>query len=141
VRLLLEPVYEAECRSGKIRVASGITPEGVVRNYLALMAAGKFTEVLDELIENESVGIDPAHKSSGMPLEEAETKGLVGKADKESVRSYALEVLARQRDYVIEEFGENAWQETSAYLSERTGTWKLSVFQWEPKFTEPEGDI
>lgn len=44
--------------------ASGITTEAVVRNYLAPMAAGKFTEILDELIENDSVGFDPAHKSS-----------------------------------------------------------------------------
>lgn len=239
--------------------SSEITPEKVVRNYLALMAAGKFTKVLDDIIENESVGTDPAppHPDSGMPLEEAEAKGLVGKVDKESVRRYALEVLARQRDYVIEEFGPKAWKDASftlweaklpptrtvwrdkngkeldektamsildsfweevatveginplkvihpaysippgmepaefealrqrafrlmekyleqlpvstsfepiypgyvvtftfgdgvsksgasnftAYLSPRIGTWKLSIFQWDPKFQEPEGDI
>jgi len=236
---------------------SEITPESVVRNYLALMAAGKFTKVLDDIIENTSVGMNPPQKDSGMSLEEAEAKGLVGEVDKESARRHALEVLARQRDYVIEEFGPKAWQNAdftltaaelpplrtvwrdktgkevdektamsmldsfweevasveginprkvlglannippemepaefealraraisiqekylgqlpvstsfepifpgylvtitfgdgvsksgasnfTVFLSKRSGTWKLSTFQWEPKFPEPEGDI
>lgn len=42
-----------------------MTPESVVRNYLALMASGKFTEVLDDIVENASVGTDPGQGVSG----------------------------------------------------------------------------
>lgn len=236
--------------------ASNIAPESLVRRYLALMESGQFASVLDDIIENTSVGMDPAHRDSGMLLEEAEAEGLLRKVDQDSTRQYALEVLARQRDYVVEEFGPNSWKEAdfslvsaelpplrtvwfdragkelddhtamsmldsfwedvaskegvnprkvlgpvgnmplemklseiealrakavsvdekysgllpvsmrfesvfpgylvkitfgqvsksgassfTAFLSKRSGTWRLSTFQWEPKFPEPEGDI
>ena len=95
---------------------TGSSPEGTVSTYLSLMHKGRLTQLLDSVVEDTDVGLDPDDRSIGMPLEEAEAQGLVRPLDAAAARRVALETLARQREFVRAEFGENAWAEASFSL-------------------------
>jgi len=109
----------------RVARVTGSSPEGTVSTYLSLMSKGDLTQLLNLVIEGTDVGLDPDDRSTGMPLEEAEAQGLVRPLDAAAARRVALETLARQREFVRAEFGENAWAEASFSLQPA----KLSPFR------------
>lgn len=102
--------------------ATDVTPEDAVKQYLSLVGSGRFERALSLVIEGTDVGTDPATPSvPGMPLEEAEAKGLVKPVEPAQARQVALETLERQRQYVIDEFGPDAWLNASFTLHKTEG--------------------
>lgn len=75
------------------------------------MNEGNLLRLVDTVIEGTDVGLDPDDRSTGMPLEEAEAKGLVRPFSEAAAQRVALDILGHQRKFVLAEFGENAWAE------------------------------
>ena len=100
----------------RVARVTGSSPEGTVSTYLSLMSKGRLTQLLDSVVEDTDVGLDPDDRSIGMPLEEAEALGIVRSLDPVAAKRLALETLARQWEFVRAEFGENAWAEASFSL-------------------------
>ncbi|MDR0325429.1 MAG: hypothetical protein LBI19_04965 [Oscillospiraceae bacterium] len=92
------------------------TPEDIVRLYIELMKSGADATDLS-LLQSGSVGDVPYKESPSMPLEEAESKGLTSK---DRAIDWA-NILELQRRFVLECFGERAWDAVEFIIKEDIG--------------------
>jgi hypothetical protein len=124
--------------SWRVARATDLSPEDTVSTYLSLMSKGHLTQLVNLVIEGTDVGLDPDDRASGMTLEEAEAQGIAKPLNDAAAKRVALEILARQREFVLAEFGEKAWAEASFSLQSA----KLPPFRsaWIDRATNKEID-
>ena len=79
------------------------TREEAVKLYLECMEKGEFDKYI-QFFSSAAVGKDPSVLNSGIPLEEAEKKGIV-----QAKKIDTISILQRQREFVTTLFGKDAW--------------------------------
>lgn len=99
---------------------SAFAAEKVVRRFIALMQEGAMEDLYD-IVVHRSFGSDPNPPPAlvrDLPLGEAEAQGLIKPHTSEAQPSeeWVIGVLSRQRAFVLEQFGADAWEKADFRL-------------------------
>lgn len=97
------------------------TPDEVIQFFIDNMNKDSYGSIRD-VLAGPSLGMAPPNVPvQGMELTEAESKGLLGSAKLDDIKRYQEQLLREQKRFIIQQFGQQAWDNVSYTLTKTMG--------------------